>query len=67
MTVSTRPTSPKGVNTITPFSEHFGLHYLSGKPLGDFFVGQDRTLYIKLCQAADDGLITVVRGVEVEF
>ena len=31
-TISTLPTA-KGVATITPFSEHFGIHYLERKPV----------------------------------
>lgn len=57
-TISTRPT-PKGVGIINPFNELFGLHYLNKKPVKDFYVGKDRTLFIRLLEAKSQGLIEV--------
>ena len=58
VTVSTRPTT-KGRSVITPFHEYFGLHFLQGKPLSDFYLGAERSLFIRLAEAERDGLITV--------
>ena len=56
--VTTSPTA-KGLVSINPFSEYFGLHYLDKKPLEDFFRGGDRTLYVRLMEAKKLGLIEV--------
>jgi transcription elongation factor SPT6 len=56
--ISTRPTA-KGVSVITPFSEYFGLHYIDCKPLREFYVGEDRTLFIRMVEAERMGLITI--------
>lgn len=56
--ISTRPT-PKGVATINPFHDLFGLHYLNRKPLVDFLYGADLTMFVKLTEAQGNGLITI--------
>lgn len=57
-TISTFPTD-KGTAEITPFSKYFGLHYLEKKPLQHFFLGEDRSLFIRLVEAERQGLIIV--------
>ena len=60
-TISTRPTK-KGANgalAINPFSPLFGIHYLDKKELTDFYVGRDRTLFLRILEAEKQGLITV--------
>lgn len=57
-TISTFPTD-KGTAEITPFSKYFGLHYLEKKPLQHFFLGEDRSLFIRLVEAERLGLIIV--------
>jgi len=57
-TISTFPTD-KGTAEITPFSKYFGLHYLEKKPLQHFYLGEDRSLFIRLVEAERQGLIIV--------
>ncbi len=57
-TVSTTPTA-LGIQTITPFSEYFGLQLLFRKPLKEFYQGKDKMLYLRLYEAQQKGLIIV--------
>jgi transcription elongation factor SPT6 len=57
-TVSSRPTD-KGLTVITPFSEYFGIHLLDRKPLREFYIGSDRTLFLRLVEAEKNGLIVL--------
>ncbi len=57
-TISSRPTE-KGLADITPFSEYFGLLYIDRKPLRDFYLGNDRTMFIRMVEAERLGLITL--------
>jgi hypothetical protein len=57
-TISTKPTE-RGLSSINPFSQLFGIHYLDRKPLNEFFKGKDRTLFLRLMDAEKNGLITV--------
>lgn len=59
-TISTTPTD-LGLQTIHPFHELFGIHYLRNKHVSDFLeTKQDRTLFLRLLKAQEDKLLTVV-------
>ena len=61
-TISTRPTKEgaNGALAINPFSPLFGIHYLEKKELTDFYVGRDRTLFLRILEAEKQGLIKVM-------
>lgn len=55
-TVTTAPTD-KGMREITPFSQHFGLHIISRKPLSDFQDAKGLIFFMRLVEAEQMGLI----------
>ena len=61
----TKPT-PKGAEIIGPFHELFGSHLLTDKPVRELLGrGRNRSLFVRLCKAKSDGLISIAFKVKV--
>lgn len=56
-TLTSKPTV-KGLNELDELHRYHGLQYLVDKPIHEFFMGEDRTEFLRLLTAEKEGFLT---------